>query len=163
MALGLTFKSLVHFKNLFTCYYFYFKLCGVFVAGHGLSLGAVSSPATVCCSVWASHCSDFFCCGAQPLAAQATVVAAAGSVVVECRLQCVGSIGVLPELSYSVACEVLLDQRSNLCPINWLTDSYPLCHQGSLLHVPLQFSQHHLLKRLSFSPLYILTFFAVVQ
>ena len=41
-----------------------------------------------------------------------------------------GSIGVPQGLSYSVACEVLLDQRSNLCPINWLTDSLSTVPSG---------------------------------
>ena len=33
--------------------------------------------------------------------------------------------------SYSAACGVFLDQGSNLCPLHWQADSYPLCHQGS--------------------------------
>ena len=148
---------------------------------HRLSLFAASSSCCVCCRGWASHCSDFSR-GAQPLASWAAVAADGHSGVAECRLQCVDSMGVSQGLSYSVACEILLGQRSNLCPINRLADSYPLYHQGSLsliqfeftfvygvrrrsslilLHEALQFSQQHLLKRLPFSPLYILTFLAV--
>ena len=29
------------------------------------------------------------------------------------------------------ACGVFLDQGSNLCPLHWQADSYPLHHQGS--------------------------------
>ena len=42
-----------------------------------------------------------------------------GSVVVEHRLSC------------SITCGIFLDQKSNLCPLHWQVDSYPLCHQGS--------------------------------
>ena len=42
-----------------------------------------------------------------------------GSAVVQCGLSC------------SMACGVHLDQGSNLCPLHWWADSYPLCHQGS--------------------------------
>ena len=34
-------------------------------------------------------------------------------------------------LSCSVVCEIFLDQGSNLCPLFWQVDSYPLYHQGS--------------------------------
>ena len=29
------------------------------------------------------------------------------------------------------ACRILLNQRSNLCPLHWQADSYSLCNQGS--------------------------------
>ena len=36
-------------------------------------------------------------------------------------------------LSCSEACEIFLDQGSNLCLLHWLADSFPLSHQGALL------------------------------
>ena len=30
-----------------------------------------------------------------------------------------------------MACGTFPDQASNLCPLHWQVDSYPLCHQGS--------------------------------
>ena len=33
--------------------------------------------------------------------------------------------------SCSAACGIFPDQGSNLCPLHWLADSQPLCHQGS--------------------------------
>ena len=65
-----------------------------------------------------------------------------------------GSVVVAHGPSRSAACGIFPDQGSNPCPLHWQADSQPLRHRGSpnfiLLHVPLQFSQHHLLKRLSF-------------
>ena len=81
-----------------------------------------------------------------------------------------GSVVVAHDPSCSTACGIFPDQGSNPCPLHWQADSQPLCHQGSplihfefifvygvrecsnfiLLHVAVQFSQHHLLKRLSF-------------
>ncbi|CAI9160100.1 unnamed protein product [Rangifer tarandus platyrhynchus] len=40
-------------------------------------------------------------------------------------------------LTSPIMCEVSRDQGSNLCPLHWPADSYPLCHQGS---PPLPFS-----------------------
>ena len=34
-------------------------------------------------------------------------------------------------LSHPEICGIFPDQRSNLCPLHWLADSYPLYHQGS--------------------------------
>ena len=45
---------------------FFFWLCWVSVAAHGLSLVEVSGV-TLGCGVWASHCGGFSCCGACPL------------------------------------------------------------------------------------------------
>ena len=79
-----------------------------------------------------------------------------------------GSVVVAHGPSCSVACGIFLDQGSNPCLLHWQADSQPLRHQGSplihfeftfvygvrecsnfiLLHVAVQFSQHHLLKRL---------------
>ena len=55
------------------------------------------------------------------------------SVVVVCGLQQLWHIGLdaVHGLSCSAACGVYLDQGSNLCPLYWRADSYPLCHKGS--------------------------------
>ena len=34
-------------------------------------------------------------------------------------------------LSCSVACGIVLDQGSNLCPLHWQVDALPLHHPGS--------------------------------
>ena len=43
----------------------------------------------------------------------------------------VGSV-VVYELSCPAACRIFLDQGSNLCPLHWQADFYPLYHLGSL-------------------------------
>ena len=60
----------------------------------------------------ASHCNGFSSCGAQALCAQASSVK-------------------MHEFSCSEACGIFPDQGSNLCPLHWQSDSYPLYHQGS--------------------------------
>ena len=62
--------------------------------------------------MWASHCSGFSCCRAQALHTQASV-----AVALEC--------------SCSTTCRTFPNQGLNSCPLHWLTDSYPLYHQGS--------------------------------
>ena len=52
-----------------------------------------------------------------------------GSIVAAPRLQSAGSVVVAPGLSYSEACEVFLDQGSNL--LHWQVNSSLLSHQGS--------------------------------
>ena len=52
--------------------------------------------ATLCCGAQASHCSGFFCCGAQALGVRASVVVAlglsnCGSLAVERRLSSCGA------------------------------------------------------------------------
>ena len=42
-----------------------------------------------------------------------------------------GSVIVVHGLGCSVACGIFLDQGSNLCPLHWQVDSYPVYHQGS--------------------------------
>ena len=53
------------------------------------------------------------------------------SLVEEHCFQSMGSVVVAHGVSYSEACGIFLDQGSNLCPLHWQTDSYPLGHQGS--------------------------------
>ena len=57
--------------------YFYFWLPWVFIALSGLSL-VVMSRSHSFCSVQASHCNGFSCCGAQALGSWASVAAARG-------------------------------------------------------------------------------------
>ena len=64
--------------NLFiVLFIYYFWLCWVFVAAHGLSLVAASG-ATLHCGAPASHCGGFSCCGARALGMRASVVVAHG-------------------------------------------------------------------------------------
>ena len=42
-----------------------------------------------------------------------------------------GSVVMAHGLSCSAACGIFLDWGSNLCPLHWQADSYPLHHQGS--------------------------------
>ena len=41
------------------------------------------------------------------------------------------SVVVVQGLSRPAACGILPDWESNLCPLHWEADSYPLYHQGS--------------------------------
>ena len=66
---------LIHILLLF---YYYFWLHLVFVAAHRLSLVAESGGHSSLRCEWASHCSDFSCCGAWVLSVQASVVVAHG-------------------------------------------------------------------------------------
>ena len=45
--------------------------------------------------------------------------------------RCAGSVVVAHGPSFSVACGIFPDQRSNPCPLHWQADSQPLRHQGS--------------------------------
>ena len=46
-------------------------------------------------------------------------------------LQSTDSVVVVHGLSCSTACGIFPDQESNLCPLGWQADSYPVHHQGS--------------------------------
>ena len=58
--------------------FIYLWLCWVFVAVRGLSLVGERGLLTLHCSVRASHCGVFSCCGARALGARASVVVARG-------------------------------------------------------------------------------------
>ena len=93
------FKFFLLFKK-----FFYFFGC---VGSSLLRVAFLSlwrAGATLRCSVQASHCGGFSCCGARALGMRA-------SVVVAHRLIC------------STACRIFLDQGSNLCPLHWQVDS----------------------------------------
>ena len=46
-------------------------------------------------------------------------------------LEYAGSVVVAYGFSCSMASEIFLDQGLKTCPLHWMEDSYPLCHQGS--------------------------------
>ena len=96
-----------------------------------------------CSSLW---CTGFHCAGfswALALGAQASVVAARG--LRSCGVQAlvvathgpssVGSVAVAHRLSCSMAFGIFPGQESNLCPLHWQTDSYPLLYQWSPLYL----------------------------
>ena len=92
-------------------FFFNFWLCCVFVSVRGLSLVVASG----------GH-SSLRCAGLSlswALLLRSTSSKRAGSVVVAHGPSC------------SVACGILPDQGSNLCPLHWQADSQPLRHQGS--------------------------------
>ena len=70
---------------------------------------------------WAAHWGGSSCCRAR------------ASLVAACRLTTasLGAVIVVHGLRYSSACGITLIQGSNLCPLHWQADSYPLYHQGS--------------------------------
>ena len=49
-----------------------------------------------------------------------------GSVAAAPRLESTGSLAMAHGRSCSAACEIFLDQRSNLCLLHWQADSLPL-------------------------------------
>ena len=106
--------------------WFYFWLCWVFIAVHGLSLDTMNR-ATLHCNVWASHCGNFYCCGAQALGPQASIVAA-------CGFWGAGSVVVAHGLSCSAACGIFLGQGSNPCS--------PALAGGFLSNVPPRKDSH---------------------
>ena len=55
----------------------------------------------------------------------------AGSRACSCVAQLCSSVVVVHGLSCSVVSGILPDQGSNLCPLHWQADSYPLHPQGS--------------------------------
>ena len=80
-------------------------------------------------SVQASHCSGFFCCGAQALGLRASEVVAYG-------------------LGCSVACRIFLAQGSNPCLLHWQVDFSPEppgkhgVYKGISLHSSFPCSSH---------------------
>ena len=42
-----------------------------------------------------------------------------------------GSVVLAHRLHSNLACGIFLDQGSNLCPLHWQANSYPLYHQGN--------------------------------
>ena len=89
---------------------------------------------------------------AASLVAEPRLQGAWASVVAAPGLKSTGSIAVVHRHSCSTAYGIFPDQGSNLCPLSWQADSYPLHHQGSpilnlfflLLLVSLSSGQLHL-------------------
>ena len=96
---------------IFIYLFIYLWLCWVFVSVQGLSVVVASGGHS------SSRCAGFSL--SRPILVRSTGSRCAGSVVVAHGPSC------------SVACEILPDQGSNLCPLHWQADSQPLRHQGS--------------------------------
>jgi len=109
---------------LFICFW----LCWVFIAVQAFSLavagGASLKSATliVVSSLVVEHRSQ---------GTQAAVVLARGSVAVAPRRYSTSSEIMVHGLSCSMACGILLAERSNSCPLHWQADSLVLSHQES--------------------------------
>ena len=80
------------------------------------------------CSLSASYCDGFSCCGAQTLGPMGSVISAP-------RLQNTGSTIVAHGPSCSIARRIFPDQGPNACLLNWQEDSLPLSHQGSPTYI----------------------------
>ena len=76
------------------------------------------------------------CCLGFALVAESKVLIAVASLVSAPGLQGAGSVVVVCRLSCSEACELFLDQGSNLCLWHWQADSLPLSHRGSPGYLP---------------------------
>ena len=72
------------------------------------------------CGRQASHCGGIFCCGAQALGIRIPGVAICGLNSCDTWTSC------------STACGISPDWGSNLRPLHWQADSYPLHHHRSL-------------------------------
>ena len=82
----------------------------------------------LCCCTGFSLVSERGDCS---LVAGCGLLTAVASLVEEKGLWSTGSVVVAHGFSCSVACGVMPDQGSNLCPLCWKVDSSHLSHQGS--------------------------------
>ena len=101
--------------NLFI-YLFIFGCVGSLLLHTGF-LQLRRGGATLCCSVQASHCGGFSCCGARALGTGFSSCGTWASVVVACGLQSAGSVVVVHRVNCSAACGIFLDQGLNPCPL----------------------------------------------
>ena len=69
-------------------------------------------------------------CRARSLVVLASLVPSTGPGHIGFSSCSAGSIVVADGLSCSEACGIFPAQGSNLCPLHWQADSYPLHHQG---------------------------------
>ena len=123
----------------FLSFFFFFKficlfsrLYWVFAAVHGLSL-VVASRGCSLVAVWRPLISVVSLVAEHRLQAHAVQQSqCVGSVVVAPGLQSADSVAVVLRLSWLMACGILPDQGSNLCPWHWQANSSPLNHQQSL-------------------------------
>ena len=112
-------RSLILYKWI-SCIFYYFWLHWVFVSACRLSLVAASwgfSP------LW---CAGFLL--PWLLVPWRTGCRHMGTVVAACRLKSAGLVVVVHGLHCFAACEIFPDRGSNLCPLHWQADSYPLDH-----------------------------------
>ena len=92
-----------HFSVLCFCFFSFFRCAGSPLLHANFSYGT-----------WASDCVVLYCCEAQDLGAQASVV-------------------VMHRLSCFMECGIFLDLGSNPCPLHWQADSYPLYQWSPLV------------------------------
>ena len=109
----------VPFRNAFARYLF--RLCWGFLAACGLSLAVMSEGYT---SLW---CTGFSL--QWLLLLYSTCSRHMGASVMAARKLSRGGFQTLEHRLSS--CGTFLDLGSNLCPLHWQADSYPLYHQGS--------------------------------
>ena len=75
------------------------------------------------CSLQASHCNSFSCCGAWALVPGLQQFWHMGLVVAVCGLQIAGSVVLVHGLSCPEACGIFRDQESNWYPLRCKVDS----------------------------------------
>ena len=121
----------LHWKgdSFFFFNFIYFGLCWVFTAAHRLA-PVVESRVCSLTVVAGFHCSDFSCCGARALGAQASV-AAIHELSSRSLWARADSVVVMRGVSGSAACAIFGDHGSNSCLLHWQADSLSLSHQGS--------------------------------
>ena len=98
------------------------------------SPGGLATPRTLIFvfSVYSGFSCFWFCFWLRRLSVAALrLLLAVASCYGAQTLEHVGSVAVAHGLSCPTACGIFLDQVSNLCPLHWQADSYPLDHQGS--------------------------------
>ena len=84
------------------------------------SFSNCSKPGVLSSSgAWASYCGGLSCFKELALGPMCSAVVAQG-------LHRSGSVVVVPRFSCPVACGILSDQGSNLCPLRWLASSQSL-------------------------------------
>ena len=128
--------SLFFFFKLFA--YFYFGSTGSLLLHVGFCW---LQRAGASLQLWCAGFSfQWLSCGTWALGTWASVVVALGLSSCGsrgprmCRLWQLCQVGsvVVYGLRCPAACRIFLDQGSNLCPLHWQADFYPLYHQGSL-------------------------------
>ena len=75
--------------------------------------------------------SVFAVSGGYSLAAVLGLLTAVASLFVSIGSRACSSVTAALRLSHLMECGIFPSQASNLCPLNWQGDSYPLGHQGS--------------------------------
>ena len=115
-------------QSLFKKKKYLFQLYWVFAAtGALLQLQQAGTTLSLWCTSFSLRWLLLWSTGSKGMQASATEVCGLSS----CRSQALstGSIVVVHRLSYSVACQIFLDQGLNLCLLHWQADSLSLSHQ----------------------------------